>query len=466
MSLSKALKNTTTTTNGMAAFKSTNSKVLDLFSKIGSARGTDISSLFLEALAENQELAIRTLLWARDVRGGSGERDTFRKLVNLIDSTHTVNSHAFMCKVAEVGRWDDLLVFITHRDNEIATAAKDTIIAAFNAGNGLAAKWMPRQGNLAYVLRKHAGIESPKQWRKLLVGLSNTVEQKMCAKDWSGINYSHVPSVAAKNYSKAFARNDNARYQEYLDMLSAGSDKVKVNASAIFPYDVLRGSNTQLMQSQWDSLPNYLEGVDTNILPLIDVSGSMETRASESLTCMDIAVSLGIYLSQRIKGDFKDTFITFETRPSLVELRGNNIHEISRNVHRASWGGSTNYEAVFDLVLAAAKRNKVKPEDMPTSIVVFSDMQFNGAMGDVTCTAHEMVEQKYKDAGYKMPSMVYWNLNASYNNSPVTMHQEGTVSVSGFSPALMSKVFKGDLENITPYAMMLDVIMADRYAFA
>jgi len=215
--------------------------------------------------------------------------------------------------------------------------------------NGLAAKWTPRQGPLAAEIRTFFGM-SPKFYRKSLVELTNVVEQQMCAGKWDDINHSHVPSLAASRYKKAFTRH-GAKFAEYVAKLKAGDADVKVNASAVYPYDVLKGvasfhyslnfGQTELdhIVAQWEALPNYVG--DASILPLVDVSGSMNTGvAGGKTTAMDVAVSLGLYLADKNKGKFKDTFLTFSSKPELLHLKGNVVQKAQQMV-KSSWDMST-----------------------------------------------------------------------------------------------------------------------------
>ena len=263
--------NVTTTENGMKAYKSSMNRNVDLFFAIGSSRGKDITPAFREALKENPELAIRIALWTRDAREGAGERQTFRNILKFLENHMESALIHIVPKIPELGRWDDLLVF---QSTTWKHAAYEVIARGLNEGNALCAKWMPRQGPIAEDIRKYFNL-SPKQWRKGLVQLSNTVEQRMCAKDWSNITFEHVPSVAAARYQKAFTRNCGQRYADYRQALANGA--TKINAKAIFPYDVIRGGENGdkvVAQAQWDNLPNFIHE-DARIMPIVDVSSSM-----------------------------------------------------------------------------------------------------------------------------------------------------------------------------------------------
>ena len=339
---------------------------------------------------------------------------------------------------------------------------------ALREGNGLAAKWTPRKGKTAAEIRAFFGM-SPKQYRKSLVALTKVVETQMCANDWDNINFSHVPSVAARNYKKAFNRH-SVKFAEYVAKLVAGDKTVKVNANAIFPHDVIKGvahgytrmdkTETDHVIAQWDALPNYVG--DASILPLVDVSGSMTCPAGNNtnVRCIDVAVGLGLYLADKNKGAFKDTFLSFSSKPELVTLKGNIVQKLDQMV-RSHWEMSTNLHAAMDKILSVAVKNSVPESDMPKMLLILSDMQFN------QCTrfddsAMEMIERKYEAAGYTAPQIVFWNLNAS-DNVPVKADKSGAALVSGFSPSIMTALLSAELDQFTPEGIMLKTVMVPRY---
>ena len=446
------------TANGMKTFDSSKSDLVDLFFAIGASRGKDLSTQFARALGQDETLALRLLMWARDVRGGAGEREVVRKILLNLEKTNPKALARLISHLAEFGRWDDLLIFKT---KEVKAQAFTLIGDALRASNGLAAKWMPRQGPLAAEIRTFFGM-SPKFYRKSLVSLSKTVEQNMCAKDWDGINYSHVPSLAAARYQKAFAKNDPVGYSAYKAKLVSGD--AKVNASAVYPYDVIKsnkfGGDAAVMQAQWDALPNYVG--DSLVLPMCDVSGSMSSPVggNANLTCMDVCVSLGLYLADKNTGPFKDMFLTFSEKSKIEILKGNLTSKLAQ-LQRADWGMSTNLHGAFEAVLKTAVAGKVDAKDMPKFVLIMSDMEFN------SCARHDdsamqMIERKYKDAGYEVPNIVFWNLNARAGNVPVKHDKKGVALVSGFSPAIMKSILSA--ESLDPVNVMLATINSPRYA--
>jgi hypothetical protein len=457
-------QNVTLTDNGMITNPTSLNKCVDLFFSIGSMRGKSkdkVVNLFNEAYNENPLVASKILFWVRDVRSGAGERQTFRDVISYLttNSPQTVRKNIGL--IPEFGRWDDVLVlFGTELEDDMFSLIK----TALSNGDGLCAKWMPRKGIVANKLRKLFRT-TPKQYRKMLVGLTNVVESKMCAKDWENIDYSKLPSLASSRYQKSFNKNDNERYNEYKKSLQDGT--AKVNAGAVYPYDIVKsinmGGDKIVSEKQWESLPNWMEGSVERILPVVDVSGSMcvEVGGNPNLSCMDVALSLGMYISERNEGSFKDAFITFSNNPQLQYLTGN-LSERLNQLRRADWGMSTDLEAVFNLILHQAKMNNVPESNMPTKILILSDMQFNQATRRDSLGAQSMIESMYEELGYTKPDIIYWNLNAKGGNFPVEFDKNGTSLVSGYSPSILKSLLGG--KNMTPKSIMMDTVNDDRYS--
>jgi len=448
----------TRTENGMRTLESSKSNLVDLFFAIGASRGKDLSTEFARALAQDSTLALRMLAWARDVRGGAGEREVVRKILLNLEKTNPEALDRILPHLAEFGRWDDLLIFNT---KPVKAKAFTMIGDALRVRNGLAAKWMPRQGPLAAELRTFFGM-SPKFYRKSLVEMSKTVEQNMCANDWTNIEYSHVPSVAASRYQKAFKKHDAVGYDAYKAKLVTG--EAKVNAAAVYPYDVIKahkfGGDNIVIQAQWDALPNYIG--DELVLPMCDVSGSMGTPAGQNgnVTCLDVCLSLGLYLADKNTGPFKDMFLTFSAKSKIEVLKGNLLAKLAQ-LQRAQWDMNTNLNSAFEEVLRVAKAGNVSANDMPKYVLIMSDMQFDRC-ANYDDSAMRMIERKYADAGYVVPNIVFWNLNSRAGQSPVEFNKKGAALVSGFSPAILKSILAA--EDLDPTSVMLQTLNSDRYS--
>jgi len=470
MTFASAIDNQLTeTTNGMSALVTTKSACVDLFFKIGASRGKDIIPDFVAAYVEDKELALRIAQWARDARGGAGERQLFKDILLHLAAVDTDAARKLTNKIPVIGRWDDLLVLENHM---LFDSAVELISKALNNGNGLAAKWMPRKGAVAAKLRKALNLR-PKAYRKLLVSLSDTVEQKMCSNKWDEINFSHVPSVASARYRTAFDRH-TPKYAEYVQALKNGDPEVKVNAGAVYPYQVLKNvlggytldaTELDFVTAQWDAMPNFVG--DAKLLPMIDVSGSMFCKAGgpksdSATTCMDVAVSLGLYLADKNVGPFKDIFCTFSGSPELKKVSGNIVQKVQQ-IKMSDWGMNTNIEVALIKLLKVAKQGNVAQADMPDALVILSDMQFDVAISsDRSAKAIDLVRDQYAQHGYKVPAVVFWNINA-YDNVPVAFNEHGVALISGFSPEIIKAVLSADFDNLTPEAIMRKAVMVDRY---
>jgi len=268
-------QNDTFTENLMPTHSTSLDRCVDLFAGIGSARNwseDEIESAFVRAFEQEPLTAMKILFWARDVRGGAGERRVFRVITKYMDgnSNYDWALNKNIGLIPEYGRWDDLFPL---NEEHVLGMIKHGLL---EHQNGLLAKWLPRKGEFANKVRRYLEM-TPKAYRKLLVGLSNTVEQAMCAKEWEGIQYESVPSVAMSKYRKAFKRNDDARFSAFIDAVVKGETTIK--AGVLFPYQLYqaykRREEPMAIEAQWMNLPNYMEGNPHRILPMCDTSGSM-----------------------------------------------------------------------------------------------------------------------------------------------------------------------------------------------
>lgn len=466
--LSALQQENTVTENGMVTNSSSLKNTLDLFFRIGALRAADQQDIvrqFTLAFAESPQDALRILFWARDVRGGAGERRVFRICMSHLAESNPQSLIKNLHLIPEYGRWDDLLVFA---GTKVEDDAFGIIKTGLYSADRLCAKWMPRKGTVSNALRKYLGL-TPKEYRKLLVETTDVVEQKMCSNKFNEIDYSKVPSLAAARYQAAFIKKDSDRYTEYLLELRKpeGEKTAKINASAVYPYDVVKSLNRgvwEVANEQWNALPNYMEGSSEMVLPVVDVSGSMTSPVSRggTLSCMDVAVSLGLYISERNDGPFKDHFITFSETPELQKL-GGNLKERYLQLRSSEWGMSTNLISVFDLILNQATKHNVPQNNMPTKILILSDMEFNEAIEDgESVSAIKAIRSKYDAAGYKTPDVIFWNIQSRRgNNIPVRFDERGTALISGFSPSIMKSLLNG--KSISPMDIMYETINSPRY---
>ncbi|XAO54208.1 RNA-binding protein [Yersinia phage vB_YenM_P778] len=464
----------THTENGAVVHESSLSSVVDFYTLAGSSRNhvQNALSAFNKALVQDKDLAVRITLHARDIRAGMGERNVFRTiLASLLSSNKFTQDEVvrILKKVPEMGRWDDMLVaFNTPYENIMF----DMFISALTNDKtaALAAKWLPRRRNgknklFVHKFCKHAAI-TRQQYQKVLADLSRTVEQQICAKEFSAIDYNKIPSVAASRYQKLFEKHDQVRYGMWIEALSKPVEEraagVKVNAGALYPYDVIRSLNSvndaRVAQAQWDALPDFMSGSTENILCMSDVSGSMTGEVFGNVDALDIGVSLSMYCAERNQGVFKDKVMIYSTNPFFIDLSGG-VRERRNQMMKHVEYGSTNFAAAFDKILELAKRHNLAQEDLPTKVLVFSDMQFDSIGGRQT--NFEAIVQKFERAGYVAPTLVFWYLASRKPTSEATIRDKNVALVSGFSPAILKAVLGGDSFN--PLDIVKKAVCIERY---
>lgn len=443
-----------TTANGAITHSTSLDYCLDLFFLAGASRNmreSDIILAFDRAVGQNKNLAYKILFWARDARGGAGEKRFFQIVMEHISKSDAYEYDQLAIYIPEFGYWKDVFKIENPNENNLSWL-KTQLDESPNAN--LLAKWFPRKGKWFSAMHRYLK-QTPKEFRKRLVSMTKVVETQMCANDWDLINYSQVPSVAMNKYRNAFIGHDGQRYLQYISDVQDG--KQKINASVLFPHQlyqaICKGDDVQAVEAQWYSLPDYMADSTERIIPVCDVSGSMEGLP------MDVSVSLGIYISERNKGIFKDAFITFSERPEMNYLSGS-LSLRMRQLQRADWGYSTNLQATFDLILDSAIRESLPESEMPTKILIISDMEFNSACQGVTNL--DSIRAKYSDAGYKMPEVVFWNVNGRLGNVPASINDSGIGLVSGFSPSVLKGVLKGEI--YSPVQLMLDTVDTARYS--
>jgi hypothetical protein len=331
---------------------------------------------------------------------------------------------------------------------------------------------LPRKkqyNNFASKFRKRFGI-SPKEYRKNIVKNTSVVETNMCSKSFNTINYEHVPSVAMSRYKQAFYKNDADRFSKYIEDVTNGTKKI--NAGAVFPNDVIKSmfnfsgwfikDVSEDMQksivAQWKNLPNYLSGSKETILPVCDVSGSMYDA-----NAIHIAMAMTLYLSERNESIFKDAFITFSAEPTMHYLSGTVVDRL-KQISQAGMGYNTDFVATMKLVLDVAKENRLSQEELPSKLLVLSDMEFDDASNCYSSdrkTIHQTIKKMFDDAGYVAPQIVYWNIQArSTSNFPVNYTENGTGLVSGQSPSIIKSILSNE---ISPMSIMLKTLDSDRY---
>lgn len=485
--LRKAM-NKTYTENGAVTYETTGSDCLDLFATIGALRKADESEIlerFIRAYAENSDLAMKILFYARDIRGGLGERRVFRTIFEWLAQNEPNSVKKNLDFVAEYGRFDDLLVlFDTECEKEAIEVLKAQFLYDLEALNNkkqvsLLAKWLPSINasneetvKKAMKIAKAFGL-SKAEYRKSLSALRKQIriiENNLREKDYS-FDYSKQPSRAMFKYKKAFQRNDTERYNDFIKKVNIG--EASLNAENMAPYEIIApylyggGKNgfmrnitpeeKEVLNATWKSLPDF--GGDENALAVIDTSGSMYWASNP--VPATVALSLGLYFAERNKGAFENCFIEFSAKPRLIEIKGKTFADRLRYVASFNEIANTNLEAVFDVILKVAVKNKVNQKDLPRKLIIISDMEFDSCIDNASNVIFENAKAKYKENGYKLPEIVFWNVTSRNKQQPVTQNERGVVLVSGVTPRLFEMVVGG---NISPYRFMMEVLEKERYA--
>ena len=487
----------TTTENGMKAYSTTESKMLDFFAIVGAMRErseADIIEMFDKAFNEDSTHAIKCIFYARDIRGGLGERRTGRILLKHLAKTNPeLLIKNFGC-IAQYGRWDDFYEFVgTPVEKEMWLFLKEQLeldlanLNAYNNGDkeaglkvSLLGKWIKtpdsktgaRKLGIQTALALGYSVYDFKRILRKLRKHLNVVECKMCAKEWEQINFSAVPSKAMMNYRDAFSKHTPELYAQFLEKVKMG--EAKINSGALYPYDIVRayGSNFSFtkpvddtLEEQWKALPNYADSKDS-ILVMADVSGSMEGLP------MDCSISLAIYFAQRNNGAFKNLFMTFESKPSFVSIEDcKNLHDAITVAARASWGGSTNFIKAMEAILDLCVKNNVPAEEVPKALVCISDMEFDCASyswearhniaKNTNATLYEELSEKFDASGYTIPKIVFWNVNARNNTFHIEKSMPNTMCISGSSASSFKSVI--DAIDMTPMEAMYNVLDDERY---
>jgi len=477
-----------TTWNGADTLMTTGTYCLDLFGRAGAMRSASVhdkQELFAEAYNENADMAMKLLFYIRDVRGGYGERDTFADMVRWVANNHADSIEKNLWAFLEYGRAKDLYALIgTKAEDAMWKFVKEQFeLDKQNMAEGksisLLAKWVATPDSKVKATRD-LGMKTAKalgyncrnvaEYKKILRAMRKYLdvpEVKMCAGKWDEIEYSKLGSQCLIKHKNAWKEHDSERYEKFIQKASTG--EVKMNTGTMTPCDIIHTANNNYssdLEVMWNNLEDNVKG---NALVMCDTSGSMTScyNSNSSVTPMEVAVAMSIYLGERNKGDLKDMFMTFSSRPKFVKIHGSTLQEKYMNIRRLSIVDNTNLEAGFELLLDTSLKNKVPVEDMPDAIVVISDMQIDpyeirGIDENNRLTFYDEMKKRYESAGYKIPQVVFWNVNASNPTFHATHDTAGVSLVSGFSTNIYKQVM--DSLGTTPYELMMQVVSSERYS--
>ena len=493
--------NYTVTENGAVAHKSTKSDLLDMFAMGAAMRkrsDEDVILMFRKAFQENPTYALKCLFYIRDVRGGQGERRFFRVVMRDLATWNTEAAKRNLRFVPEFGRWDDMYVFVgTPLEDAALNIMKEQLALDIQCKTpSLLAKWLKSENTssaesrrLANITREAMGM-THKQYRKTLSVLRariNVLERLMSENRWDEIEFDKIPSKAGMIYKNAFARHDLQRAQSEKNVQTyeqfAKDTTKKVNAKTLYPYEcvaeaiknmcgwhsaAMDDTNRLMTNKYWENLADYFQGASLNALAVVDTSASMRG------TPIEVAVSLGMYCAEKAQGPFAGHYVSFSSRPQLIKVEGVDFCDKVYRIWRTNLCENTNIEATFDMLLNTAIRNKCSQDELPQNIIIISDMEFDQARGRYhydwttrsyisddaeTETLMEGIARKWAAAGYQMPHLIFWNVDARQNNIP--MLGNGPISfVSGFSPSIFQTIMTGK----TGYELMMECLNKERYA--
>ncbi len=481
--------NSAFTENGAVTNATTGSDCLDLFATVGALRresDQEIETRFVRAYTENRDAAMKLLFFARDVRGGLGERRVFRVILHWLAMHEPESVRKNLGYVAEYGRYDDLFALL---DSPCETEMLDLLKARFEADNAalhnggevsLLAKWLPsvnasnpKTVRLGKKIARHFGLTDA-SYRKALVALRahiRIIENHLREKDYS-FDYAKQPSKAMYKYRKAFMRNDTERYGAFIRKVSEGV--ATLHADNLAPYELVepyldlswrsscfvRDMSRQekdVLNATWSSLPDF--GSGENAIAVIDTSGSMYCAAKPVPGA--VALSLGLYFAEHNTGLYRNHFIEFSASPRLIEIKGDTFADRLRYVASFNEVANTNLEAVFDLILNSAVKNHVLAKDLPTKLILISDMEFDQCVRCADKSVFQNAKERFEYYGYMLPEIVFWNVASRNRQQPVTKNEQGVALVSGCTPRLFEMVASGTMN---PYAFMLEVVESERYA--
>lgn len=481
MNLAQAMTNESRkklTENGATAYSTTGSAMLDLFGCIGSLRSReepDICRLFVEAYKESPLLATKCLFYCRDIRGGLGERRTFRVIMRYCAQYHTEAILPNIHLIGMYGRYDDLYALKgTILESEMWAEVKKQLHLDFvnmkrKKPISLLAKWLKtpdassantRQLGIATAQALGLTVYDFKRRLRAMRKYLDIVERHMSANEWDQIEYASVPSRAMMIYRNAFKRHDETRYDNFLNAVANGD--ASINASTLFPYDIVEKYESQYnpsedatLEAQWRALPNYLDA-PANAIVMADTSGSMEGRPMHS------SVALAIYFAERNQGAYHNLWMSFSQHPAIHKLQGETLLQKLQSIERKFWSNNTNLEAAFMRVLDVAIKNHVPAEEMVKSIIVISDMEIDDTQHGYAWSFYDNMRKLYMSHGYIIPNIVFWNVNSRNDTFHVDKSRVGVQLCSGQSASTFKVLMKS--VGMNPIEMMTNTLMAERYA--
>lgn len=468
MSYLDSLKNgiTIENTKGSRYYTSTYDANLDIFASISRYNDTEeIITKFKKAIAEDKTLALANLLYILDIRGGKGERLLFKTMFRYLCQNEKEMALLILPKISQYGRWDYILEGLdTLIDEEVISLIRNQLEEdKMSASPSLLAKWLPSHrthninNEIAKNLIKKLKI-TEEEYRKTLSLIRkklNLIENNLSKKDYSSIDFEKVPTKAMIKYRECFNRNCEEKYSKYLSEVNSGTKKI--NTSGLFCYEIVRNIllrlpiDVDLFDAMWKNQKDFLNGYDKNIMVIADTSGSMQ-----SYGCLPLANSIGlaIYIAERNTGAFKNHFITFSENPKMHNIIGKNIYEKVHNIDCEI--ANTDIDKVFELLLNTAIQSSISQDEMPSHLIIISDMEFDQGVYSRQGTNFLGWKNAFEDKGYELPKVIFWNVAGNTMGVPTTKFENNVVMISGFSTAILENLLT--LEQYKPCTVMLNTL--------
>lgn len=457
--------NTKLNSKGSEYYDTTYDSNLDVFTMLTRFNNEkDVIRLFNNALNENIDLALANLLYILDIRNGKGERRLFKIIYKSLCNNHPKYALRILPFISELGRYDYVLVGLnTPIEKETVELIKNQLELDKNSKNpSLLAKWLPshrthEKNNLLAKKLMNVLNMSEKEYRTTLSNLRNKlnlVEKNLTNREYDKIDFSKVPSKAMIKYNKSYTRNINNKFKQYKESLSNGEKKI--NTTGLFSYEIVKkiimnqDCDAQLYDLMWKNQKNIFDTTTKNILVVADTSGSMTSYGAIPYCT---SVGLAMYVAERNEGFFKNYFITFSETPTLQELKGNTLIEKVQNMQEINaW--NTDIDKVFELILKVSQANNLKQKDLPEQILIISDMEFDRGVYSTTGTNFEGWKKAFKEVGYNLPTVIFWNVAGSTNGVPTTKFENDVAMVSGFSTNILNNLLT--LDKYSPKDVMLE----------
>jgi hypothetical protein len=197
----------------------------------------------------------------------------------------------------------------------------------------------------------------------------------------------------------------------------------------------------------------------------MDGSGSMYTGEYKQRP-IDIAKALAIYISENNE-NFKNTFITFGDRVDMVTLKSTCFTDKVAELSLYDDCGTTNFVSVFTTLLSYAKFYHITPEQMPKTIIVVSDMQFDSQMTipqlpiNAGATPYQFIQNLYRTAGYTAPQMIFWCVTP-HDALPISRKDVGATLCFGCNQNTLRYILEHD-EMYTADDVINNILGAKRY---